>query len=273
MTVIGSISSLNSSALGYLLAASFATCRLFGVLTVSPVFSRLGLTGMLRGGAALALALPLVPMIADAMAREAPLSIINIAVILLKETFVGAIIGLTFGVPFWAAEAAGDILDLQRGSTLGSLLDPSSVAETNITATLFAMTILAMFFVSGGFTVLVRVVYDSYTLWPVPQLLPMLDVTAARSLVRLLDAIMSTSLTLAVPVMLVLLLTDLVLALLARAAPQLHIFDLSLSTKNLVFSLVMVLYCGFLIEYLGGSLMVLLNEQRLLESILGIPKQ
>src|SRR5262249_58328869 len=98
---------------------------------VMPAFTRLGATGLLRGGIALTLAFPLVPLVAQALAGE-QLTVAAIAILLLKELTVGVVIGLVLGVPFWAAEAAGDVLDLQRGSASASLPHPSGTPQRTV---------------------------------------------------------------------------------------------------------------------------------------------
>ena len=46
--------------------------------------------------------------------------------------------------------------------------------------------------------------------------------------------------------MIAILIADVMLALLSRMAPQMHVFDLSMSVKNLLFSGLMVVYLMFL---------------------------
>jgi type III secretion protein T len=48
---------------------------------------------------------------------------------------------------------------------------------------------------------------------------------------------------------------------LARAASHLNIFALSLTVKSLVFSVLLVIYCVFLIKYMGADLAALLDAQ------------
>jgi len=252
----------------YLLATGFALARMSGLMLVMPAFTRLGLTALLRSAIALVFVLPLVPMIVAALGGER-LAVGLIAALLFKEFVVGLVIGLVLGVPFWAAEAAGDMLDLQRASTSASLLDPLASVEDSIAGTLLVLVLLAIFFASGGLIITLRTLYDSYALWPVRRFLPLFGADAGTLFVHLLDDIISMGLMLVVPIVVCLLLTDLVLALLSRAAPTLHVFDLSLSVKNLVFALLLVLYTGFLVAYLGRDLGFLLSATDRLKAIGG----
>jgi len=250
----------------YFIAGGFAVARMTGMITVMPAFTRVGATGILRGAIALALALPLVPIVVQAMADER-LTVAAIAILLLKELTVGVVIGLVLGVPFWAAEAAGDVLDLQRGSTAASLLDPTAMTEESITGTLFGLAMVALYYGSGGLTLTLRTVYESYGVWPAHRFMPIFSMSAGRLMVGLLDDVVSMGVALGAPIMVCLLLADLLLALVARAAPHLNIFALTLSVKNLVFALLLTLYCAFLLSYMGEDLKSLLVAGTRLEAI------
>jgi type III secretion protein T len=250
----------------YVLAASLALARMMAMISVMPAFTRLGVTGMLQASIALALSLPLLPLIASAV-DAANMTTAVIIFLLLKEAVIGTVLGVVLGIPIWAAEAAGDILDLQRGSTFAGLMDPSAAAETSVTGTLFAVTIIALFFAVGGLPLMLRTVYDSYSLWPAQSFAPIFTKEAGRIFLGLLDDIMTMGLMLAVPVVLAMLLADLALALVARAAPHMHIFDLSLSVKNLLFAGFLVLYGAFLVSYMEYDLRWLLGVKDKLEGI------
>ena len=105
------------------MAAAFALARMLAMMVVFPVFDRLGVTGFIRNSIAVVISIPLIPMIAAHLDGE-QLSLGLIAALLLKEVVVGLVVGIVLAVPLYAAEAAGDILDLQRGSSSASLSDP-----------------------------------------------------------------------------------------------------------------------------------------------------
>lgn len=254
----------------FAIATSFALARMAGLISIMPAFTRIGLTGILRGATALALSIPVVPIILAAHAGER-LTVTTLAALLIKEVIVGLVIGLVLGVPIWAAEAAGDVLDLQRGSNAAGLLDPLSTTEESITGTLFGLVTVAIYFGSGGLPLTLRTVYDSYAIWPAASIFPTLTPAASQFFIRLLDNVVTMGLVLVAPIVIFLLLTDLLLGLVSRAAPHLNVFALVLSVKNLVFALLLVLYCAFLIKYMGADLGSLLGAGSVLESIGKLP--
>jgi type III secretion protein T len=250
----------------YILATAFALARMVAMMTVFPVFDRLGVTGLIRNSVAIVLSIPFIPMIVAHLGSE-QLSLGLIAALLLKEVIVGLVVGVVLAVPLYAAEAAGDILDLQRGSSSASLSDPLGTSQAAITGTLLALIVIALYFASGCFDLTLRAIYDSYGIWPVRRLLPLLSREAGGLLLSLLDTIVSTGLMLVGPIVVCLLLVDLLFALIARAAPSLQPFYLSMTVKNLVFSLVLVLYGAFLVGYMKNGLVVFLDAKPQLEAI------
>lgn len=250
----------------YIIAAGFAVARMTGLIIVMPAFTRIGLTGILQGATALAFALPLVPMVVGALAGE-HLTVAMIATLLFKELVIGLMIGLVLGVPIWAAEAAGDMLDLQRGTTAASLFDPSAATEEGITGTLLALVMVALYFGSGGLPLTLRTVYESYGIWPVADFFPTLSPATSEFFVRLLDNVITMGVVLAAPIMVFMLLTDVLLALVSRAAPPLNVFALSLNVKNIVFALLLALYAAFLIKYMGTDLGSLLHAGSELQTL------
>jgi type III secretion protein T len=191
--------------------------------------------------------------------------------LLVKEPIIGVVIGLVLGVPFWAAEAAGDVVDYQRATAFAGLADPASSTQQSLTGALLSVAITGLFFVSGGLDILLGVIYDSYAIWPATQLTPVLGPGAGKLILGLLDDIVRLGVMLVVPLMLALLLSDVLLGLVARAAPNMHVFDLSLAVKSLVLTVLFVLYATFLARYMAETLTRIPEAPALLERMMGRP--
>ncbi|EKF17684.1 type III secretion system export apparatus subunit SctT [Nitratireductor pacificus] len=251
--------------LAYVLAAGVATARMAALMTIMPLFTRIRLSGLLRTGLALALVVPIFPMVVDELGRN-EMATMMILLYLFKEVLVGLVLALVLGVPFWAAEAAGDIVDLQRGSMMGNLIDPSMSYETSITGTFLAVVMIMVYLAAGGLELTLESLYGSYELWPLDHLLPRFSEETALAFLDLLTRILMMALTLMFPLIVSLLLSDIVFAFLARASPHLNVFALSLVAKTLVYSLVFALYAAFLITYAAQDLRFLGDASGLLEA-------
>ncbi|MGI9499245.1 MAG: flagellar biosynthetic protein FliR, partial [Geminicoccaceae bacterium] len=119
----------------YLIAMAMAMARAMGMVVIFPVFVRTGITGILRTGVVIAIAMPLVPYVIAEVATAGEPGTLFLMGVILKEGFVGFLLGMTLGVPFWGIQSAGDVIDFQRGSIGANISDPSQTSEASVTGT------------------------------------------------------------------------------------------------------------------------------------------
>ncbi|GHB11880.1 type III secretion system export apparatus subunit SctT [Salinicola rhizosphaerae] len=260
---------LNDFAYPLIAAVAIGVARALGMVIMTPAFNRLGLTGMIRSAVAVTISIPLTVSLFNDFTALREISSFALMGIVIKELLIGVAIGLVFGVPFWAAEVAGELIDLQRGSTMSQILDPMGATETGVTSTLLSITLLALFFITGGFMLLLDGFYRSYALWPAIDFTPLMTQASALAVLGLLDQVMKIGVLMIAPLVIALLVADLMLAYVARMAPNLHAFDLSLPIKNLLFAFLILIYVVFLIPLMVDQLDVLKLNMERLSAILG----
>src|SRR5476649_2369184 len=158
--------------------------------------------------------------------------------IVAREFFIGLVLGIIFALPFWIMHGIGSLIDNQRGATISSTLDPMTGIDTSELANLFNLFAGALFLMGGGLTLLLETVEASYQVCaPMgtcsPALVPTLGI---------LTQLMIKVIVLASPVVATLLLTEVLLGLLSRFAPQLNAFSISLTIKSLIAFFIIILY-------------------------------
>ncbi|MDZ4791466.1 MAG: type III secretion system export apparatus subunit SctT [Hyphomicrobiales bacterium] len=238
----------------YLTALALALPRPLAILSILPVMTRLGLPQFLRTVVSIAISVPIVlSLVSDPAARE-PVSSVSVFFICLKEVVLGILIGLVISVPFWVAEAAGNILDLLRQAPDAQMQDPQGTTESSITGTLLSLFIILYFVVMDGLTVIVGLVYSSYDIWPVMQMLPPFDAAAGFKLIALLDTVLKSAFLLAAPLIIFILIAFFILMMIARFAPQTNVFDLSMSFSNVAFFVMLQIYTMYVLDYLPNTL-------------------
>jgi len=224
----------------------YALPRILGVFSILPLLSREALPGLLRAGVAGCFALLLVPGLAEGAAQARPVH--ESAFIVLREALLGALIGFVLALPFWAVEAMGDIIDTQRGTNLSETLNPLTGHESSPLGQLFNQAIVTFVFVTGGFLLVLSVMYDSFVLWPVFQPWPAPAANAAPVLLQQLDHMMRLTMLLAAPVVFAMLLCEGGLALISRFVPQLQVFFLAMPIKSAVAMVVLAIYAPILFD-------------------------
>ncbi len=232
----------------WVIAYAILLARPMALLSINPIFSRIELSNLLKGAIATGLIFPMWPVVATVLQQEEP-STFSLLLIVIKEALIGAAVGFPLGLPFWAMLAVGDIVDQQRGATQGRLNDPAGFGDASVTGTLLLLCAI-MILVSGGrLDVIADTLYTSWSIWRPLEMLPLPGRSAAMLILHLLDQLEAVALSLAMPLILVMMLSDATMLLIARIAPQLRIDDLSLGVRNLVFFIFLPLYAGFLLLY------------------------
>jgi type III secretion protein T len=245
-----------SEASNWLLASGIAIARPTGLLALHAAFIRAQITGVARGSVAMGLAFPMIPVLHRKVLETDP-GLSTLMLLTFKEAVIGSALGLLLGAPLWALDVAGDVMDAQRGATQGRLNDPGGFEDVSITGTLLIMTGIVVFVVSGGLETLTDLLYDSWEIWPPLESAPSLDTRAPLLLLSLLDRLTQQGLLMALPAVVIMLLTDTALMLTARIAPSLRIEDLALSARNIAFFIFMPLYALFLPAYIRRDMATL----------------
>lgn len=233
----------------YLMALAAAMPRGYAMFTFLPVTTRLGLPEMLRAVTIIALTLPLLDPLAAEIKKQESVSAIFFAFLCLKEALVGAVLGIVLGIPFWALETAGNILDFVRQAPDAQLQDPQGATQSSITGALFSIFVIFLFVSAGGFRIIADIIYSSYETWPIFQALPDIKLDAVMKFAALLDKLFRSALVLAAPILIVVVLSFFILIIIARFVPQINVFDMSMSFRNITFFIMIPIYLIYATDY------------------------
>lgn len=193
--------------------AAIAVAPLFGHANI-PVSVKLGLGLLLSIAIAPALpALPAVPLLSG-----------DGLMVLVQQLLIGLAIGFSMRLVFSAIELAGELAALTMGLSFASFFDPNSQSQTSVVSQLFGWLALMVFVSSNLHLALLATLTDSFTTLPVSAL-PM-GTGPFRMLALTGGKIFAIGLQLALPILAALLVTNLALGILTKAAPQLNLFGI-----------------------------------------------
>jgi type III secretion protein T len=254
-----------------LMGLVLSAARPLAFIFVLPLFTRFGLQqGLIQGAVMVAFAAPVLPGVTEALSVAGTPDLGALAVLLAKELLLGVLLGLVLGLPFWAVVAAGDMIEMQRGASMATLVDPGAGDETTVTGTLFFLMVAFVLVTSGWFTeVLLETLYASYAGWPVLDPLPALTPAAGANALGLLDALVETGLVLAMPIFGTLLLAELALGLAGRYTQQINVMFLAMSLKQVIYVLLLPVYFAGLVFFAEGEVRELGGALDVLRGLLG----
>lgn len=211
--------------------------RLLATFLVLPYFAGTAISGAVRNGLVLVLAAFVAPAVPVAMLPGAGTWLLIVG----KETLIGLLLGLGFGVFVWALQCVGELIDFQSGTANAAFFDPVAGHEIGPTGDLLFRLVVTLFVSAGGLLGLVGALFESYRLWPVASYFPDAGAVLQAFAIREGDAILAWIIKLAAPVIFVLVLVDLGVGLVGRAAPQLNVFVVAQPLKGLLAILVLAL--------------------------------
>jgi type III secretion protein T len=168
-----------------------------------------------------------------------------------KEALIGIMIGLVAGIPFWAASAAGNIIDFQSGASAASVVDPNAGEDTTPLGVYFFYLFAAVFLGAGLFNEnVLSPLYESFTIWRASDTWPELAIGNASLVLEMLSGILKGALVLALPIVMILLILELGLAIATRFVPQINVFFLAMSLKTLLNIIMLPLFYAMLVSYM-----------------------
>ena len=239
----------------HIIGYSLTLPRLISTFAMLAFLSRQTLGGTLtRNGVLFSLALILYPLAYAEMEVINSLSRRFLFFIVIKEVFIGVMMGFIIALIFWAIEAVGSFIDNQRGATMASSMDPLTGDQASPMGTFLMNTIIAVFFVTGLFLVFMDSVYASYKIWPISSFFPDLNVDIVVFLLGHFGQIVVLAVLLGAPVIIAMFVSEFGLMLIGRFAPQLNIFFMSMSIKSAVSNFILIIFLATIIGYFGDKL-------------------
>jgi flagellar biosynthetic protein FliR len=214
---------------GTMAALLLGTARAAGFVLLAPPFNSKSIPAPVKGALALALSVALMTRIAPGLPEPTTGFLVVGAV---TEVVIGAALGFVVHVLFAAVQYAGDLIDLTGGFSLQPAYDPLSMTTSSSVGRLHYLLATTLLFTSGGHLLIVRGFATSYEGMPVGGSVPTEQL--AQVLITALSMMFLAALQIAGPMVAVLLLADVALALLSRAAPALNIFSFGFPVKILL---------------------------------------
>jgi len=210
-------------------AAMLIGLRVGGLMLFAPFFSSAAIPGPMKVALTVTLTFLLYSSVRPVPPDAGALAWVGIAG---GEVVVGLLLGLALQFVLEAAQAAGQILGVQAGYSLVTLLDPQTQADTPVMATFSQLVALLIFLQLGVHHWLLRALASSFRYLPPGGVLASLR--ASTTVVQAAGGIWLTGMQIAAPVVIVTFLADIALGFLSKASPQMPILFLGLPVKTLL---------------------------------------
>ena len=205
---------------GWITLLFFPLARVLAFFAVAPIFNNVGLPVRIRLLAGIAVTLGILPLL------PAPPNVeLNSGAglwIIAREMSIGVAMGFAMRIVFSAMVMAGEQIGFQMGLGFAVFYDPQNTSQTPVIAQYFSLLTTLMFLSIDGHLMLISTLAQSFLAMPISNIA--LPANSWSNLVLFGGKIFSAGLLFALPVTIALLITNLALGVLTKAAPQLNLF-------------------------------------------------
>lgn len=201
---------------------AFPLARILGLVATAPLWSTAGIPRRTRLILGLGITIAIAPVLPP-MPNVQPASLAGLW-ILGQQVLIGISMGFAARIVFSAIDMAGTYIGFQMGLGFATFYDPMEGAQTAVLAEFIGLIALLLFMAFDGHLLYISTLAQSFHAIPVgPEAL---SPNSWRNLAELGGKIFSAGLLLALPVLVALMITNVALGVLTKAAPQLNLFAL-----------------------------------------------
>lgn len=214
----------------FVIALALAFARSIAWVSVCPPFSNASIPRTLKIGLAGSLAY----FAAGTLQHDVlPQSDAQVMIELAVQAFIGLMLGYVVSLFVSAVVGAGQMVDLFSGMNLPQAIDPLSQQQSSLFGQFYNLLVTTLLFTSGAATIIVAGFVKSFQ--AVGTSFPRVSLNSmAQSITNDVAAFAAATLEIAAPLIAVLFCTQILLALLSKAAPQINVFVFGMPLQILV---------------------------------------
>lgn len=225
----------------WLAALMFPLARILGLITSAPLLSNRAISARIRLAAGLAVALAVLPALPPIppIATDSWMAL----GILLHQALIGIAIGFMMRLFFAAIDLAGEMIGLQMGLSFAVFFSPQTGGQSSVLAQFLNLLTLLVFLALDGHLMLIKIVVMSF------EWLPIGEATSSEAwllIPRYAAVMFASGVLIALPMVAALLITNIALGVLTRAAPQLNLFAVGFPVTLSIGFLVLFVSLSFL---------------------------
>ena len=221
--------------------------RIIAMLSIAPLLSSTSIPRIARMALALLAAVMAFPMVASS-GYAIPDTGLAYALLVIGEALIGIIMGFMLAIVYGAFLTAGQMFSLQMGFGASQVLDPLAQVEIPLLGQFLNIMAMLVFVFTEGFqrVFLAGVYYSFQSVRAVDLVLMREDLIG--TMLRGLTGLFGNALIIAFPILGTLFLVQVVMGLLAKAAPQMNLLMMGFPISIGVAFLILMVCIPFLVE-------------------------
>ncbi len=239
--------------------------RVFGIFVFNPMFSRKNIPSMVKIGTSIALSL----IIGSSMIDQVDVvydSLPILAIAVVKEGFIGIVLGFITQLFLSTILVSGEIMDMQSGLGMAKIYDSASGVQMPLYGSVMTYMFYLYFFVTNCHLSYIKIFNLSYEFLPVG--FESIKVDVFMIIVKYFGTVLTLALKLAIPMIVAELMLDFCMGILMKAVPQIQVMQVNIQLK-LLFGLFFIFIIagpisGVLDKYMGVLMDNLVNVLKIM---------
>lgn len=170
----------------------------------------------------------------------------------ISEVMTGIILGYITNLVFQAVKLAGAWMDIHAGFSMVTLLDPSSHTTSTLLGNFSYFIALVFFFLIDGHHIIIKMLVESINIVPIGK-----TIVYQESLMGVMQTIFSyfaLGVKIAIPLVLILIITDLCLGLISRTVPTIPIMIFGMPIKNILGLVTFIILLPLMLKLVGTAI-------------------
>ena len=228
----------------------FVLCRVTGIFTFNPIFSRSNVPTPVKNGITVVLAVVMLMMPDVNMSVPEVSNVIGFVMIVLKELFVGFVFGFFTNLIMTVLIYAGEIIDMQTGLGMAKTMDPSTGINMPIFANIYYYLFILYFFVTGGHLSYIKLFALSFETIPLGFDFSLNTINLTYVIVMYMGTVMTLAVKFALPLMVTEMVTEICVGLMMKAVPTIQVMVVNIQLKIIIGLIVLAAAARPMSEYI-----------------------
>ncbi len=228
--------------------------RTSGIFIFSPFFSSQNIPNIMKVGLTFGLSL----VVSTIVPSSVDLNDSTLFILLFKELMVGIIIGfISYGF-FNAFYVMGQVIDMKIGFGMVNVIDPQNRVQVPLMGNFYYTLSFLMMLGANGHHDIINALKDSYSYIPLGGF-----IFSENTILLLVDVLVKSfeiGLKLSMPIVAIVLLTDVLLGIMSKTIPQMNVFVVGMPLKIIVGLMVLSIGIPVFFTSINGFFDIILNN-------------
>ncbi|MBP5604454.1 MAG: flagellar biosynthetic protein FliR [Ruminiclostridium sp.] len=235
----------------------FVLCRTTGIFTFNPIFSRNNVPNNIKAFMSVVFAVVMMSSMGVGAAVPEFNGIIGFAGIIIRELFIGLVLGFFTNLIITVILYAGEVMDTEIGLGMAKAYDPATGVTMPVFGNYFYYLFVLYFFLTNGHLSYIKLFSISYDTIPIGYEFTVNTLNLAHVIVLYMGTVMELAIKFAMPVLAVELIVEFCVGIIMKAVPTIQIFVLNVHIKLMMGFLVILAAARPLSEFVESLFAIL----------------